>query len=164
MKKFNLFTKALMVCALSSPVMVACSDSDDAVPVYDIVVNPQLPAGYVIDSQTINFTEINTGVLTTVTNPNDLHLPAGIYNIEATALVSSTESRAEASSQKTMRAVAQNVVITETTRTVALDWFFYNPDNSLVISEIYLGSLNATLTEIIPRLLKLWVVAKCCTI
>ena len=144
MKKFNLFTKALMVCALSSPVMVACSDSDDAVPVYDIVVNPQLPAGYVIDSQTTNFTEINTGVLTTVTNPNDLHLPAGIYNIEATALVSSTESRAEASSQKTMRAVAQNVVITETTRTVALDWFFYNPDNSLVISEIYLGSLNAT--------------------
>ena len=43
-----------------------------------------------------------------------------------------------------MRAVAQNVVITETSRSVDLSWFFYNPNSSLVISEIYLGSLNAT--------------------
>lgn len=143
MKPINFLAKALMACALIAPVMVACSDSDDAVAVYEIAVNPELPAGYMIDSQTINFTEINTGKVTTVTDPNHLQLPAGIYNIEATALVSSTGSRA-ATGQKTMRAVAQNVVITETTRTVSLDWFFYNPDNSLVISEIYLGSLNAT--------------------
>ncbi|MDE7092295.1 MAG: DUF4876 domain-containing protein, partial [Muribaculaceae bacterium] len=124
--------------------MVSCSDGDKAAPLYEIVVNPQLPTGYVIDSQEIKFTEINTGNVTTVTSLNNLELPAGIYNIEATALVSETDNRAAASGQKTMRAIAQNVVITETTRTITLDWFFYNPDNSLVISEIYLGSLNAT--------------------
>ena len=132
--------KALLVCALGAPVMVSCSDSDT--PQYDIVVNPQLPSGYVIDSQTITFTEVNTRAVTTVTSLTDLQLPAGTYNIEATADVSTVDNGATI--KKTMRAIAQNVVITETARTVTLDWFFYNPDNSLVISEIYLGSLNAT--------------------
>lgn len=132
--------KALLVCALGAPVMVSCSDSDT--PQYDIVVNPQLPSGYVIDSQTITFTEVNTRAVTTVTSLSDLQLPAGTYNIEATADVSTVDNGATI--KKTMRAIAQNVVITETARTVTLDWFFYNPDNSLVISEIYLGSLNAT--------------------
>ena len=144
MKKSYLFAKVLLTCALTAQAMVSCNDSNDAVPVYEITVNSQLPAGYVIDSQTINFTEINTGVITSVSNPYELHLAAGNYNIEASALVSSTESNAAASGQKTMRAVSQNVVITETTRSVTLDWFFYNPNNSLVISEIYVGSLNAT--------------------
>lgn len=144
MKANKFIVKALIACALIAPVMVSCSDSDKAAPLYEIVVNPQLPTGYVIDSQEIKFTEINTGNVTTVTSLNNLELPAGIYNIEATALVSETDNRAAASGQKTMRAIAQNVVITETTRTITLDWFFYNPDNSLVISEIYLGSLNAT--------------------
>ncbi len=132
--------KVLTVCALMAPAMLSCSDDDKIAPVYEIAVNPVLPAGYVIDSQEIVFTEINTGTVTTTSDINNLHLAAGIYNIEANALVSSGES----SVQKNMRAVAQNVVITETTRTITLDWFFYNPDNSLVISEIYLGSLNAT--------------------
>ena len=132
--------KALLVCALGAPVRVSCSDSDT--PQYDIVVNPQLPSGYVIDSQTITFTEVNTRAVTTVTSLTDLQLPAGTYNIEATADVSTVDNGATI--KKTMRAIAQNVVITETARTVTLDWFFYNPDNSLVISEIYLGSLNAT--------------------
>lgn len=132
--------KVLFVCALMTTAMVSCSDDDKIVPVYEIAVSPALPAGYVIDSQTINFTEINTGAVTTSTDINNLRLAAGIYNIEATALVSSGETQG----QKNMRAIAQNVVISETTRTITLDWFFYNPNNSLVISEIYLGSLNAT--------------------
>ncbi|MDE6369050.1 MAG: DUF4876 domain-containing protein, partial [Muribaculaceae bacterium] len=132
--------KVLFACTLMTPVMISCNDDDKIAPVYEIVVNPTLPEGYVIDSQIINFTEINTGVVTTTTDINNLQLAAGIYNIEANALVSSSE----ASGQKNMRAIAQNVVITETTRTISLDWFFYNPNNSLVISEIYLGSLNAT--------------------
>lgn len=136
----KIMLKALLVCALGAPVMVSCSDSDT--PQYDIVVNPQLPSGYVIDSQTITFTEVNTRAVTTVTSLTDLQLPAGTYNIEATADVSTVDNGATI--KKTMRAIAQNVVITETARTVTLDWFFYNPDNSLVISEIYLGSLNAT--------------------
>ena len=132
--------KVLVTCALMAPVMVSCSDDDKIAPVYEIVISPILPDGYVIDSQKIIFTEINTNVVTPVEDINNLHLAAGTYNIEATAVVSSTESDVK----KNMRAIAQNVVITETTRTVSLDWFFYNPDNSLVISEIYLGSLNAT--------------------
>lgn len=129
--------KLLLACVLTTPAMMSCSD-DNSTPIYDVVIAPQLPEGYVIESQTINFTEVNTGVVTTVDNPNDLQLPAGTYNIEATATASN------GSVQKNMRAVAQNVVITETSRSVALTWFFYNPNSSLVISEIYLGSLNAT--------------------
>ena len=136
----NSIIKLLVVCAFAGPAVISCS-SDDPAPVYEVVIAPQLPEGYVIDSQTINFTEVNTGVVTTVDNPNNLMLSPGTYNIEATAKVSLPDSNG---SQKTMRAVAQNVVITETSRSVTLDWFFYNPDNSLVISEIYLGSLNAT--------------------
>ena len=129
--------KLLLACVLTAPAMMSCSD-DNSTPIYDVVIAPQLPEGYVIESQTINFTEVNTGVVTTVDNPNDLQLPAGTYNIEATATASN------GSVQKNMRAVAQNVVITETSRSVDLTWFFYNPNSSLVISEIYLGSLNAT--------------------
>ena len=141
MKRNSFLVKVLAACALAGPVLTSCGD-DKVAPLYNITVNPKLPAGYVIDSQTINFTEVNTGAVTTVTDPNNLQLPAGIYNIEATALVSSTED--SQSKQKNMRAIAQNVVITESTHSVQLDWFFYNPDNSLVISQIYLGSLNAT--------------------
>ncbi|MDE7458527.1 MAG: DUF4876 domain-containing protein [Muribaculaceae bacterium] len=132
--------KVLLACALMAPVMVSCSDDDKIAPVYEIAVNPILPSGYVIDSQKIIFTEINTNVVTPVEDINNLRLAAGTYNIEATAVVSSNDD----ATTKNMRAIAQNVVITETTRSVTLDWFFYNPDNSLVISEIYLGSLNAT--------------------
>ena len=140
MKMKKNLVKVLLACALMAPVMVSCSDDDKIAPVYEIAVNPILPSGYVIDSQKIIFTEINTNVVTPVEDINNLRLAAGTYNIEATAVVSSNED----ATTKNMRAIAQNVVITETTRSVTLDWFFYNPDNSLVISEIYLGSLNAT--------------------
>lgn len=141
MKRNNLLIRVLAACILVGSALVSCSD-DETLPLYEITVKPQLPAGYVIDYQTINFTEVNTGAVTTVTDPNILRLPAGIYNIEATALASSTE--ATLSKQKNMRAIGRNVVITESTHSIALDWFFFNPDNSLVISQIYLGSLNAT--------------------
>ena len=140
MKMKKNLVKVLLACALMAPVMVSCSDDDKIAPVYEIAVNPILPSGYVIDSQKIIFTEINTNVVTPVEDINNLRLAAGTYNIEATAVVSSNDD----ATTKNMRAIAQNVVITETTRSVTLDWFFYNPDNSLVISEIYLGSLNAT--------------------
>ena len=140
MKMKKNLVKVLLACALMAPVMVSCSDDDNIAPVYEIAVNPILPSGYVIDSQKIIFTEINTNVVTPVEDINNLRLAAGTYNIEATAVVSSNDD----ATTKNMRAIAQNVVITETTRSVTLDWFFYNPDNSLVISEIYLGSLNAT--------------------
>ncbi len=141
--KQNFLLKTFMVCALVAPVMVSCSD-DEATPTYKVEVTDILPNGYVLQSINATFTEINTGVVTTSTNLSDLHLAAGTYNIEATATVIETGSKA-AAGEKTMRAVAQNVVITENTKSINLDWFFYNPSNSLVLSEIFVaGSLNAT--------------------
>ena len=137
MRRNKFLIKAIVACTLLAPVMVSCSD-DDSLPSYEIIVIPNIPEGYVIESQTINFTEINTQKVTPVEDISNLQLPAGTYNIEGVATVSDGEK------EKNMRAIAQNVEITANTKTVTLNWFFFNPENSLVISEIYLGSLNAT--------------------
>ncbi|MDE6086230.1 MAG: DUF4876 domain-containing protein [Muribaculaceae bacterium] len=143
MKANKFLVGTLIAGALLSPALVSCS-SDDTVPTFKVGVEEVLPQGYTIQSVSATFTEVNTGAVTTTTNLNELNLPAGTYNIEATAKV--TEQNAV---EKTMRAVAQNVVITEKNSSIKLDWFFFNPDNSLVISEIYLGSLNAKGTGLI---------------
>ncbi|MDE6152898.1 MAG: DUF4876 domain-containing protein, partial [Muribaculaceae bacterium] len=81
--------------------------------------------------------------VTTIASTTGLQLTAGTYNIDATAIATGTENDIQV--EKSLRAVAQNVVISEATHSVNLSWFFFNPDNSLVFSEIYVsGSLNAT--------------------
>lgn len=134
--------KNLFVCSVIALGFTACSDDDEPTPVYDITFSENLPAGYTITSQTINFTEINTGSVTTVTSTTGLQLTAGTYNIDASATAVATEN--DITVERSLRAVAQNVVITESTHSVDLTWFFFNPNNSLVISEIYVsGSLKA---------------------
>lgn len=134
--------KHIFVCSVLALGFTACSD-DEPTPVYDVTFSENVPAGYTIKSQTINFTEINTGSVTTVTGTSGLQLTAGTYNIDATATATGIEDNITV--EKSLRAVAQNVVITATTHSVSLSWFFFNPDNSLVFSEIYVsGSLNAT--------------------
>lgn len=134
--------KQLLICSAIALGTTACFD-DEPTPVYDVTFNEAVPAGYTITSETINFTEINTGSVTTIASTTGLQLTAGTYNIDATAIATGTENDIQV--EKSLRAVAQNVVITEATHSVNLSWFFFNPDNSLVFSEIYVsGSLNAT--------------------
>lgn len=134
--------KNLFVASVVALGFTACSD-DDEPKLYDIVSTADVPSGYTIQSQTINFTELNSQTVTTVSSLVDLELPAGTYNIDGTATATAVENGQTV--EKNLRTVAQNVEISENTPSINLKWFFYNPDNSLVLSEIYVsGSLNAT--------------------
>lgn len=134
--------KNLFVASVVALGFTACSD-DDEPKLYDIVSTADVPSGYTIQSQTINFTELNSQTVTTVSSLVDLELPAGTYNIDGTATATAVENGQTV--EKNLRTVAQNVEISENTPSINLKWFFYNPDNSLVISELYAsGSLNAT--------------------
>nr|MDE7386055.1 DUF4876 domain-containing protein [Muribaculaceae bacterium] len=83
--------------------------------------------------------EINTGAVVTVNSLSNINLPAGTYNIDGNAKATTADGV-----EKQLRTVAKNVVITETSKTIKLEWFFYNADNSLVFSELYVsGTLNA---------------------
>ncbi len=136
------FLKHLSVCAVLAIGLTSCSD-DDPDPIYEVAVTSTVPTGYTIQSQTINLTELNTGNTITITGTDNLQLNAGTYNIDATATATGTENGATI--EKTLRAVAQNVVISNGSGAVQLNWFFFNPNNSLIFGEIYVsGSLNAT--------------------
>ena len=139
----KVFFRNLLVCSVLAAGFSACSEDDDVTPVYSVTFTDKVPDGCTIESHTINFTEINTGAVTTVTSTDNLQLTAGTYNVDATAKASYTDNGTL--TEKSLRAVAQNVVINENTHSISLDWYFFNPDNSLVFSEIYVsGSLNAT--------------------
>lgn len=123
--------------AALSLTMASCS-SDDPTPVYPVTVTHTVPDGATIKSLEATFTEINTGETTTVTSLSPLNLTAGTYDIEAKAIADA------AGVEKTLRAAARNVVINDKTSGISLDWFYFNPQNSLVFSKIFVsGSLKA---------------------
>lgn len=130
--------RKLALCGAVALGLTACSD--DPEPLYDVTFSENVPEGCTITSQTINFTELNTGATTTVTGTAGLSLGAGTYSVDATA-----EATDASGNKKTLRAVARNIVITATAHSVTLDWFYYNATSTFVFSEIYTsGSLNAT--------------------
>lgn len=142
------FLNRVLLCTVLAAgfAMTSCSDdNDDPTYVVECVNNtPEgLPAGYTVKSGTITYTELNTGAVTTFQLPQTATdvLPAGTYNVDAVMTV----DLPDAGGERTLRAVAQQVVISATSQSVKLDWFFYNPNNTLVFGEIYFaGSLNAT--------------------
>lgn len=142
------FLNRVLLCTVLAAgfAMTSCSDdNDDPTYVVECVNNtPEgLPAGYTVKSGTITYTELNTGAVTTFQLPQTVTdvLPAGTYNVDAVMTVDLPDNGGE----RTLRAVAQQVVISATSQSVKLDWFFYNPNNTLVFGEIYFaGSLNAT--------------------
>ncbi|MBP3537613.1 MAG: DUF4876 domain-containing protein, partial [Muribaculaceae bacterium] len=142
------FLNRVLLCTVLAAgfAMTSCSDdNDDPTYVVECVNNtPEgLPAGYTVKSGTITYTELNTGAVTTFQLPQTATdvLPAGTYNVDAVMTVDLPDNGGE----RTLRAVAQQVVISATSQSVKLDWFFYNPNNTLVFGEIYFaGSLNAT--------------------
>lgn len=146
----NVFSSLFLCMALAvamTPITSSCSDDDE--PLYSAVtVNnmpEDMPAQYTVKSGSITYSELNTGSVSVFTLPRtdtDL-LPAGTYNIDANMTVSF--DRGGEAVERTLRAVNRQVVISSASQNVALDWFYYNPSNSLVFGEIYFaGTPNAT--------------------
>lgn len=91
----------------------------------------------------IRFTELNTRSEFTFALPvyDPYLLPAGLYDVDARAIATDENGK-----EFNLRASASSVSIAGNSK-VSLDYFYFNPDNSLILSEIYVvGSLNATST------------------
>ncbi len=129
-----------LICGLTALSILAtsCQDKEEPVQLFSISLNSTLPEGAVLDNVKCTFTEINTGATTTVTDLSEINLPTGVYNVEAEATATITGV------EKHLRSVAQNITINESQKAIDLTWFFYNPENSLIFSEIFVaGSLRA---------------------
>lgn len=153
LKTFNL--KKLMLSAAlivgMSVVPTSCSD-DDPEPTYEVNVvdkmPEELPANYTVQAGQIVFTELNTGISTTfdLTSQQTKMLHAGTYDVTGNMTVEYTQDGQNR--QSVLRAVASQQVISELSRSVTMNWFFYNPENTLVFGEIYFaGSPNAAGTN-----------------
>lgn len=149
------FRNIFLSVALSSAAgltMVSCSD-DDTIETYPAVIAPvypsELPATFNIESGTITYTEINTHreyVFNLPLAATD-EIPVGTYDIDGIMEVSYTSESGAAQTQ-TLRAVASQQVISSTSASASLKWFFYNPTSTLVFGEIYAsGSPNAAGTS-----------------
>ncbi len=143
----NLNKSIIKVLFMSSAIMLtmtACND--DEIIRYDVTVSPSIPeeavAGSQLDNIQIKFTELNTHKVYTVTSLDNLKLPAGTYNVDGTATITVEENGKTVT--KTIRTVANGIVISEESNSINLEWFFYNDETSLVFSEIYAcSSLDA---------------------
>ncbi|MCM1077253.1 MAG: DUF4876 domain-containing protein [Bacteroides sp.] len=143
----NLFLSAVLSSA-AGLAMVSCSD-DDTVETYPAVIAAvypaELPTTFTVESGTITYTEINTHreyVFNLPLAATDV-IPVGTYDIDGIMEVSYTSESGAAQTQ-TLRAVASQQVISSTSSSANLKWFFYNPSSTLVFGEIYAsGSLNA---------------------
>ena len=143
----HLLLNALILGSLST-FAVSCSDDDDTVVTYPVTIADTYPAGVpstaVVKSGTIVYNELNTGAKTVFNLPlaSDAFIPEGTYNIEGNMTVSYTSDDTQV--ERSLRAVANQVVISGSQVSTPLNWFFYNPTNTLVFGEIYTtGSPNA---------------------
>lgn len=144
----HVLLNALIIGALST-VAVSCSDDDDdsviTCPVNIADTYPAgVPATVTVKSGTVVYNELNTGSKTvfSLPIPADARIAEGTYNIEGNMTVSYEADGSEV--ERSMRAVANQVVISGTQSSAPLSWFFYNPENTLIFGEIYTtGSPNA---------------------
>lgn len=148
----NLFL-SVALCAAMGLSVASCSDDDNTVVTYPVVIAPtypaELPSSYTVESGTITYKELNSGRSYTFELPltdSDV-IPAGTYDIDGQMEVSFVNDEG-ASVTRTLRAVASQQVISSSAQSASLKWFFYNPSNTLVFGEIYFaGSLNAAGTN-----------------
>ena len=150
--KFSKLTLAALTISLAGA-FSSCKSDDDPTPAYPVTVTQSTPTelgtNAVVKSGQITLTEINTGSVTTLALPldPDIKLTTGTYNVEGQMTVETVASNGE-TVEKTLRAVANQVVISQTSSAISLNWFFFNPTSSLVFSEIYFaGSPNAAGTN-----------------
>lgn len=131
-------------------VATSCSDDDDSIKTYPVVVDQSVPSelqstNYTVQSGYIKYTELNSGRQFEFDLPlsDEDVVPAGTYDIEGQMVVKYTGDNG-ADVEKTLRAVSNQVVINKDSSSVPLNWFFYNPENTLVFGELFLtGTLNA---------------------
>ncbi len=142
----SLILGTVLVAGLGS-VTTSCSE-DDPEPTFQVSIvdnmPSELPGGYTITTGELVYTELNTGISYTYFLPSTetATLPAGTYDITGNMTVTYTQG--ETSTEYTLRAVASQQIISETNSSVTLNWFFYNPKNTLVFGEVYFtGSPNA---------------------
>lgn len=141
----------LLAVALTATIFAACDDSNDTVHYNNLTIDDVYPStlsDVTPTSGTVRFTELNTAEETLVQLPvtTPITLADGVYDAEANIEVNCMMPTADGTAQttKNLRATLSSVSITSDTR-ITLEWFLYNPGNSLVFSEIYCtGSLNAT--------------------
>lgn len=139
-----LYAAIMAAMCVASP---ACSNDDDVAPVYEIAVTASYPSGIsttAIRSGEIVFTELNTGNVYKFGYPMTAAdaVPAGTYDItgDIVAELDGTE--------RNLRAVLNQQVVSDASHQISLQWFFFNPANTFVFGEIYFtGSLNAAGTN-----------------
>lgn len=153
---FNrLSVRNYMACAIlcMGMTVISCSDDDSADPTYPVIVTQtfpsELPATYTVKSGSVTYKELNTGKVYTFMLPmasTDM-IPAGTYDIDGIMEVEYAGDNGNTVAQ-TLKAVASQQVISASSQTAVLKWFFCNPANTLVFGEIYFaGSLNAAGTN-----------------
>lgn len=146
--KHILYASMMAAIAVAFP---SCSNDDDVIPTYEISVADIYPSGIatpVIKSGTITFIELNTGSVYTFSYPMTATdaVPAGTYDIAGDIVVEITD--ADGTSEKNLRTVLSQQVVSDASHNLSLEWFYFNPDNTFVFGEIYFaGSLNATGTN-----------------
>ncbi|MDE6801847.1 MAG: DUF4876 domain-containing protein [Muribaculaceae bacterium] len=134
--------KFFFIGCMTAGLLCACSESE-VIPTYDVNLRYEMPTdigSYSVESGILSFTELNSGVFTEIqlADTESARLAPGTYNYEGTMTVM------DAGVKRTLRTVGRQVEVTSATSSLDLSWFFYNPDNSLVFSEIFVtGSLNA---------------------
>lgn len=139
----------ILIPALLASTAVSCIDNSDSGDAYHAVTLSNIfPEDITTDPQPISgrikYTEINTGQTTTLALPqyDPFRLTAGLYDVEATMTIAYDNADGH-KVEKTLRALASSVTVNGDTD-MSLKWFFYNPTNSLVFSELYItGSPNA---------------------
>lgn len=140
-KKIKLLLNVLAMCVFV--MLTSCIDDSGSEQYYRLSIGGVLPDNAVLKSGKIVYKELNTGDIYTQSLPQyDAHmLPNGIYDIEATGDVEISEG--DNVTTKHVRALATSVSVMND-MSVELNWFFFNPTNSLVFGEFYFtGSLNA---------------------
>lgn len=151
LKTLNLRSIAFVatIAACMGAATTSCTGDDEPEPTYQVSITDkmpaELPANYTVKSGTVVYTELNTGAATTfdLTSTQPAMLPAGTYDIAGNMTVTYTTDEA-AATERSLRAVASQQVISEASHSVTLEWFFYNPSNALIFGEIYFtGSPNA---------------------
>lgn len=137
-----------ILCGAITVGFSGCSE-DDAISTYPLTVTnsmpSELPSNATIKSGSLTYTELNTGMRTVFELPlaGDVYVNEGTYNIEGRMVVSYPDAAGQVV-EKSLRAVANQVVISAGNQSAALRWFFYNPENTLVFGEIFFtGTLNA---------------------
>lgn len=141
MRKIKAFL--LILTTITVGILSSCIDDSGSEQYYRMTLGGEMPESATLKSGKVVYTELNTGEKFTQSLPQyDAHvLPAGVYDIEATGDVEVTTGDEVVT--KHVRALATSVSLTSD-MSVNLNWFFFNPTNSLVFGEIYFtGSLNA---------------------